>query len=81
MTKPALERLTALGGILVSAVLTVFLVWFITFLTIPNGAGIDTTEAVVAWLSVGLLVLAVIASHLVYVRILLKLSKGERFEA
>jgi hypothetical protein len=77
MTKTALERLTAYGGILASVVLTVFLVWFIAHLTIPNGAGIDTTEAIVAWLSVGLMILAVIAVHLVYVRVLLRLAKGE----
>jgi hypothetical protein len=79
MPKSALERLAAIGGIIATAVLALVLVWFIAFLSFPDGEGIDWTEGVVAWISVGLLLLAIILTNIVYVRILLKLSRGARY--
>jgi hypothetical protein len=78
MPKSVLERLAAFGGIVATAVIALILVWFIAFLSFPDGEGIDWTEGVIAWISVGLLLIAIIATNIVYVRILMKLSRGER---
>jgi len=79
MPKSALERLAAIGGIIATAVIALILVWFIAFVSFPDGEGIDWTEGVIAWISVGLLLLAIIITNIIYVRILLKLSKGARY--
>jgi hypothetical protein len=73
-SKNTLERLAAIGAVLVSLALVAVFAFFV-FLTYPKGNGIDTTEAVVSWVAVGLLILAVIGSHLVYARILYRKSR------
>lgn len=77
MHKPntaTIERAAALGAVLVSLVLVVLFALFVR-LTFPKGNGIDTTEAIVSWVAVGLLVLAVIVAHLVFARILYRDSR------
>ena len=74
-SKSTLERLAAAGAVLVSLALMAIFAFFV-FLTYPKGNGIDTTEAVVSWVAVGLLILAIIASHLVYARILYRNSRS-----
>jgi uncharacterized membrane protein len=76
LSKETTERVAAFGAVAVSAVLMVLLALFV-LLTFPRGNGIDTTEAVVAWVSVGMVILTVIACHLVYARVLYRASKGK----
>lgn len=73
-SKHTLERLAAIGAVLVSLALVAFFAFFV-FLTFPKGNGIDTTQAVVSWVAVGLLILAIIISHLVYARILHRIAR------
>ena len=74
LKRETIERSAATGAVLVSLALVAFFAFFV-FLTFPKGNGIDTTEAVVSWVAVGLLILAVIISHLVYARILYRHSR------
>lgn len=75
LRKETIERSAAVGAVLVSLALTAFFAFFV-FLTFPKGNGIDTTEAIVSWVAVGLLILAVIISHLVFARILYRHSRA-----
>ncbi|HEX6533301.1 MAG TPA: hypothetical protein VF041_01820 [Gemmatimonadaceae bacterium] len=77
-----LEKLAAFGALGVCAVLAG--IWaLLVYFTMPRsgavGGGIDMTEAVVAWVAVGLIVLALIAAHIYFARRLLAMSRGERF--
>lgn len=78
MRKELLERLAALGALAVSGGLVLVFVGFV-FLTRPTGTGIDTTEAFVSWVSVGLVLLVLIAAHLYFARVLFAMAKGRRF--
>ncbi|HEU4642740.1 MAG TPA: hypothetical protein VFS44_09810 [Gemmatimonadaceae bacterium] len=82
MSKEKLEKLAALGAFGVCAVLLAIWVLLIV-ITLPRrgavGGGIDITEAVVTWVAVGLVVLALIAVHVVFARRLLAMARGERF--
>lgn len=69
LNRETIEKSAAAGAVLVCLALAAFYVFFV-FLTFPKGNGIDTTEAIISWISVGLLILAVILSHLVYARVL-----------
>ncbi|HET7552042.1 MAG TPA: hypothetical protein VFK04_12165 [Gemmatimonadaceae bacterium] len=69
LNKETIEKSAAAGAILVCLALAAFFAFFV-WLTFPKGNGIDTTEAIVSWIAVGLLILAVILTHLVYARIL-----------
>jgi len=64
------ERLAALGAVGVSAgVLALYAL--IIFITLPGrSGGIDPTLAELTWISVGAVVLVVIAIHLVFARVL-----------
>jgi hypothetical protein len=74
LRKDTVEKSAAAGAVLVSLALAAFFAFFV-YLAYPDGAGIDTTEAIVAWIAVGLLILAVILAHLAYARILFRDSK------
>ena len=51
----------------------------VVYLTIPRqGAGIDETHAAVTWISVGGVILALIAVHIMIGRRLLELARGVR---
>jgi uncharacterized membrane protein YukC len=69
--KETIEKSAALGAILVAVALAAFYAFFV-WLSFPDGEGIDRTEAIISWIAVGLLILAVIISHLVYARILFR---------
>jgi hypothetical protein len=69
LNKETIEKSAAAGAVLVCLALAAFFAFFV-WLTFPKGNGIDTTEAIVSWIAVGLLILAVILSHLVYARVL-----------
>jgi hypothetical protein len=71
LNKETIEKSAAAGAILVCLALAAFFAFFV-FLTFPKGNGIDTTQAIVSWISVGLLILAVVLTHLVYARILFR---------
>jgi hypothetical protein len=71
LNRTTIEKSAAAGAILVCLALVAFFAFFV-WLTFPKGNGIDSTEAVVSWISVGLLILAVILTHLVYARILFR---------
>lgn len=75
LKKETIERSAAAGAVLVTLALVAFFAFFV-FLTFPKGNGIDTTEAIVSWVAVGLLILAVIIAHLVFARILFRASRS-----
>ena len=74
-TRPSLPKLAALGALGASAGLGLLLLIFI-FYTIGNG-GMDGVTTAVAWISVGGLVLALIAAHLVFARKLMDVDRQE----
>jgi len=77
---PKLVKLAALGAFGAIA-LFVALYALIVYGSIPRSTGgIDRTQAIVTWLSVGLSVAALAALHVVLGRELLELSRGERRE-
>ena len=76
MSVSRLQQLAGLGALGVCAGLLA-LYAFVVFLASPGG--IDRTESVIAIVSVGLLFAALIATHVVYGRILLAASRGKRF--
>jgi hypothetical protein len=71
LDREKLEKSAAAGAVLVCLALAAFFAFFV-WLTFPKGNGIDTTEAIVSWVAVGMLLLAVILAHLVYARILFR---------
>ncbi len=71
LKKETIEKSAALGAVLVAVALAAFYAFFV-WLSYPDGEGIDRTEAILSWISVGLLILAVIISHLIYARILFR---------
>ena len=73
MNTEKIQKAAGAGAVLVSLALAAFFAFFV-FLSFPDGQGIDTTEAVVSWVAVGLLILAVILTHLVYARVLFRAS-------
>lgn len=76
MSVSLLQRLAGLGALAVSLVLLA-LYALVVFLSLPGG--IDRTESTIAICAVGLLFAVLIASHIVYGRILLAASRGKRF--
>lgn len=76
VNKLLLQRLAGLGALGV-AVGIVALFVFVVFLSAPGG--IDPIESFVTRVSVGLVLLLMAAAHVVYGRILLRASRGERF--
>jgi len=77
LNKETMEKSAAAGAVLVCFALAAFFAFFV-WLTFPKGNGIDTTEAIVSWVAVGLLILAVVLTHLVYARILFRDSRSGR---
>lgn len=82
MSKEKLERLAAFGAYGVCVVLLAIWVLLIV-ITLPRpgavGGGIDMTQAVVTWVSVGLVVITLIVVHVLFARKLLAMARGERF--
>ena len=73
---PRILRLLALGALGACAAF-VALYALVVFITIPRaGAGIDATHATITWISVGGMVLALIAVHVVIARQLWKNESG-----
>lgn len=75
LTLKPYARLAALGAVAVSAgALGLYLL--IGFFSRPTASGgIDSTHAVLTWISLAVPIAALIAAHLVYARILLRYSK------
>ena len=71
LKKETIERYAAAGAVLVALGLIAFFAFFV-FLTFPTGNGIDTTQAIVSWVAVGLLIIAVVMIHLVFARMLFR---------
>jgi hypothetical protein len=72
-------KLAALGAFGVIGGVSAAYVAFVLVLTWPNGEGIDHTEALVAWVSVGCVVVALAWVHLVFGRTLAGMSKGRQY--
>ncbi|HUF28657.1 MAG TPA: hypothetical protein VMM18_16880 [Gemmatimonadaceae bacterium] len=68
---PSLPRLAALGALGASAGLFLLFVVFVWW-TSQNGGGMDTTTRWVTWISVGGVIVALIAVHLVFARMLME---------
>ena len=75
LTLKPYARLAAMGAVAVSAgALGLYLL--ISFVSRPTATGgIDSTHAVLTWISLAVPIAALIAAHLVYARILLRYSK------
>ncbi|HEY2855621.1 MAG TPA: hypothetical protein VGJ18_22455 [Gemmatimonadaceae bacterium] len=75
---PRIAKLAAFGAF--GAVLLFIAIFaLIAYAAMPrHTGGIDVVQATVTWISVGLVVLALIAVHVVVGRGLLELSRGER---
>ncbi len=74
----SLPRLAAYGAFGVIAGLFALLAWMV-WLTIPGpDSGVDATNAVLTWVSIGGIVLVLSAVHLVYARVLLDWSRSPR---
>ena len=77
LSAETLARMAALGAFAVSGALVVVYAlfwWFIDY----RGVGIDPIEAAVAKIAVGMIFVAIIGPHIVFGRILLVSSRGER---
>ena len=74
--KHMLQGFAAVGALGVCVVLLALLA-LVIFISLPGG--IDTTEAFITWVSVGIVILLMVAGHLVYARTLFLASRGRRF--
>jgi hypothetical protein len=74
--KHLLQGLAAVGALGVCVVLLALLA-LVIFISLPGG--IDKNEAFITWVSVGIMLLLMVAGHLVYARILFQASRGRRF--
>jgi hypothetical protein len=73
-----LLKLAATGGIIASVAILAFYV-FVVYITLPGRySGLDTIEAAVTWISVGLIVALAIGVNIVYARILFAMSRFPR---
>jgi hypothetical protein len=73
---PRIARLAGLGAFAASAGLALLFL-FLLYVTRPNPrGGIDTTNAIVTWISLGGVFAALIGAHLLIGRRLLEMSKG-----
>ena len=70
-------RLLAGLGALGAACGLVAIFALVVFISLPYG--IDRSESAIAMVSVGLLLLALVLSHVIYGRILLEAARGKRF--
>jgi hypothetical protein len=68
-----LGAFAAAGGILAIYLLLVFIT-----IPRPRTAGIDATNAALTWISVGVIILALVVPHVVYARILLARAREAR---
>lgn len=77
---PRIAKLAGLGALAAGAGLVALFLLFV-FLTRPTpDAGMDATNRVLAWLSVGGIVLALVSAHVILGRRLLAVARGERPE-
>ena len=71
--RPSIPKLAALGALGASAGLALLLLLFMWY-TLGDG-GMDGTTMAVAWISVGGLILGLIAAHLVFARKLMDVDR------
>jgi hypothetical protein len=79
MRTPPLTKLAGLGALAAAGgILAIYAL--LVFITIPRPrtAGIDMTNGVLTWISVGLVILALVIPHVVFGRILLSEAKTGR---
>lgn len=70
-----LMKLAAYGGFLAAAVILAFYI-FVIYITLPGQySGLDTTEAAMTWISIGLIVALAIGFNIVYARVVLAMSR------
>ncbi|MDQ2765745.1 MAG: hypothetical protein M3Y30_01195 [Gemmatimonadota bacterium] len=74
LKEETIYRLAGLGALAMSAGLTAAFLIFCWFVS-PSGGGIDHAEAAVARIAVGSIVVALIAVHVVFGRILLGVAR------
>ncbi len=75
-----LLRLVGLGGLGAAGGLLLLYLGLV-FVTIPNSAGgMNLTTALVTWISAGVVIAGLIAPHVVYSLILLRMAKDPRPE-
>lgn len=74
---PRLARLAGFGAL--GAVVGMLALYALVVLsTLPRGgSGIDRTQAIVTWISVGLVIFALIGAHILLARQLLALGRGD----
>jgi hypothetical protein len=72
-------RMAALGALGVVGGLGVGYALFVFWLTRPDGQGMDRIEAWVGWISVGCVVAALAAVHVVFARVLSAVAAGRKF--
>ncbi len=73
---PRIARLAGLGAFAACAGLALLFL-FLLYVTRPNPrGGIDTTNAIVTWISLGGVFVALIGAHVLIGRRLLEMSKG-----
>lgn len=72
-------KLAGLGAFGVAAGLPIVFGLFVRVVTWPNGEGIDPVEAWVAWISVGVVVAALVWVHVVFGRTLTGMAAGRRY--
>jgi hypothetical protein len=75
LKEETIYRLAGLGALAVSAGLTAAFVIFCWWIA-PSGVGIDHIESAVAQIAVGSIVIALIAVHVVFGRVLLGLARS-----
>jgi hypothetical protein len=78
LTKTMMARLAAIGAIAATGAVCALYVIFL-FISRYTGNGIDRTESAIAWISVGLIFLLLVVSHLYFARVLFQMAKGKRF--
>ncbi|MGH7623717.1 MAG: hypothetical protein ACREOJ_00170 [Gemmatimonadaceae bacterium] len=76
VNKHVLQGMAAAGALGVCVVLLALLA-LVILISLPGG--IDTTEAFITWVSVGIMIVLMVAGHLVYARTLFRASRGRRF--
>jgi hypothetical protein len=73
-----LVRLAAFGALAVALGIVGIFALLVFFTTPTPTGGIDWTLAQLTWISVGGVVLALIAIHVVYARVLFGVARGDR---
>ncbi len=77
MRRPSIPKLAGLGALAAAGgILAIYLL--LVYITIPRATGgIDITNALLTWISVGAIVLALIVPHVIYGRMLMSMGARE----